>query len=85
MLSNLLDTHIYRFLSNKTPTFSAITRGGEGISFFKTTPTYAFATNSATIYGSEIPMKHSGVAQLGIEAAAPKGSLLEESSCNKWI
>lgn len=65
----------------KPPLFSAITRGGEGISFFNrhsTTPTYAFATNS--IYGSEIPKKHSGSAQFGIEAAAPKGSLLEESS-----
>lgn len=31
-------------------------------------------------YGSEIPMKHSGVAQFRLEAAAPKGSLLEESS-----
>lgn len=37
-----------------------------------TTPTYAFATNSAAIDGSEIPMKHSGVAQF-----------LNKSSCAK--
>lgn len=75
MLSNLLDTHVYRFLSNKIPAFSAITRGGEGISFFNhhsTTPTYAFETNSAAIDGSEIPMKHLGVAQF-----------LNKSSCAK--